>query len=110
MKQKSANELIGIKGHFFDFIVFLPVLVGKSNPAVINRDDAIVWYGNPMCIAAQILKYLLGTCERTLCIPKTYLTAGDRFNQPKAYIWISPKNTAANYKKIQAVQENCDLT
>ena len=42
MKQKSANKLIGIKGHFFDFIVILPIFVGKSNPAVINGDDAVV--------------------------------------------------------------------
>ena len=42
MKQKSADELISIKGHFFDFIVSLPIPVGKSNPAVINGDDAVV--------------------------------------------------------------------
>jgi hypothetical protein len=33
--------LVG-KGHFFDFIVFLPIPVGKSNPAVINGDDPVV--------------------------------------------------------------------
>jgi hypothetical protein len=42
VKQKPTNELIGIKGHFFDFIVILPVLVGKSNHAIINGDDAVV--------------------------------------------------------------------
>ena len=68
MKQKSAYELIRIKGHFFDFIVFFPILVGKSNPAVINGDDPIVRYGNPVSVAAKILKYLLGTCKRALCI------------------------------------------
>ena len=68
MKQKSANELIGIKGHLFDFIVFLPIPVGKSNLAVINGDDPIVRYGNPVSVAAKIVKNLLGTCKRTLCI------------------------------------------
>ena len=68
MKQKSAYELIRIKDHSFDFIVFLPVAVGKSDPAVINGDDAIVRYGNPVSVAAKILKYLLGTCKRALCI------------------------------------------
>ena len=42
MKQKSADELISIKGHFFDFIVFLTIPVGKSDAAVINGDDPIV--------------------------------------------------------------------
>ena len=56
MKQKSANKLIGIKGHFFDFIIFLTIPVGKSNPAVINGDDPIVRYGNPVSVAAKILK------------------------------------------------------
>jgi hypothetical protein len=42
MKQESANELIGIQGHFFNFIVLLPVPVGKSNPTVINADNPVV--------------------------------------------------------------------
>jgi hypothetical protein len=42
MKQKSTNELTGIKGHFFDFIVIFPIPVGKSDAAVINGDDPIV--------------------------------------------------------------------
>lgn len=54
MKQKSANKLIGIKGHFFDFIIFFPIFVGKSNPAVINGDDPVVWYGNPVSVAASV--------------------------------------------------------
>ena len=70
MKQKTANELIGSKGHFFDFIVFLPIPVGKSNPSIINGDDAIIWYGNPVSVTAKIFKDLLGTCKRTLCIFK----------------------------------------
>jgi len=68
MKQKSADELISIKGYFLDFIVFLPILAGKSNPAVINGDDPVVRYGNTVSVAAKILKYLLGTCKRALCI------------------------------------------
>jgi hypothetical protein len=42
VKQKPANEFIGIKGHFFNFIFILPIFVGKSNPAIINGDDAVV--------------------------------------------------------------------
>jgi hypothetical protein len=42
MKQKAANKLIGIQGHYFDLIVSLSIPVGKSNPAVINADDAVV--------------------------------------------------------------------
>jgi len=38
MKQKSAYELIRIKGHFFDFIVFFPILVGKSNPVPLSME------------------------------------------------------------------------
>ena len=57
MKQKSANELISIKGHFFYFIVFLPILVCKSDAAVINGDDPIVRYGNPVSVAAKILNF-----------------------------------------------------
>ncbi len=68
MKQESTDELIGIKGHFFDFIVFFPIQVGKSNPAVINGDDPIVRYGNPVSVAAKILKHLFGAGKRTLCI------------------------------------------
>ena len=42
MKQKSANELMGIEGHCFDIIVILPVFVSKSNAAVFNGDDPVV--------------------------------------------------------------------
>ena len=42
MKQKSANELIGIQGDFFDFIVSLPVPVSESNPTVINGNDPVI--------------------------------------------------------------------
>ena len=68
MKQKSTNELIGHKGHFFDFIVFLPIPVGKSNPAVINGDDPVVWYSNTVSVTAKILKHLLGACKGAFCI------------------------------------------
>jgi len=42
MEQEASDELMGIKGHFFDFIVSLPVAVGKSNAGVIDCDDAVV--------------------------------------------------------------------
>ncbi len=42
MKQEASDELIGIKGHFFDFIVSLPVSVGKSDATVIDCYDAVV--------------------------------------------------------------------
>ena len=68
MKQKSANELIGIQGDFFDFIVSLPVPVSESNLTVINADDPVIWYGNPVSVTAKILQYLLGACKRALYI------------------------------------------
>ena len=68
MKQKPANELIGIKGHFFYFIVFFSVLVGKSYLAVVNADDAVVGYSNPVSVTTKILKHLIRTGKRTFCV------------------------------------------
>ena len=42
VKQEASDEHMGIEGHFFDFIVPLPVSVGKRDAAVIDSDDAVV--------------------------------------------------------------------
>ena len=42
LKQEASDELIGIKGHFFDFIVSFPIPVGKGDATVIDCDDPIV--------------------------------------------------------------------
>ena len=42
MEQEASYELMGIKGHFFDFIVSLPIAVGKRDATVIDCDDTIV--------------------------------------------------------------------
>ena len=42
MEQEASDELMGIKGHFFDFIVSLSIAVGKRDATVIDCDDTIV--------------------------------------------------------------------
>ena len=59
MEQEASDELTGIKGHFFDFIVSFPVSVGKSDAAVIDWNDPIVWNGYPVSIPAKILKTMI---------------------------------------------------
>ena len=38
MEQEAPDELMGDKGHFFDFTVSLPIAVGKGDAAVIDCD------------------------------------------------------------------------
>ena len=42
MKQEAPDELMGIKSHLFDFIVSLPVAIGKGDAAVIDGNDPVV--------------------------------------------------------------------
>jgi hypothetical protein len=42
MQKETSYELIGIKGHWLDFIVILPVPIGKGDFTVINGKDAVV--------------------------------------------------------------------
>jgi len=42
MEKESSYELMGSKGHCFDFIIILPVPVSKSDLTVINGEDAVI--------------------------------------------------------------------
>ena len=42
MKQEASDELMGIKGHFFDFVVPFPVPVGEGDIAVFDCNDTVV--------------------------------------------------------------------
>ena len=72
MEKEVSYELIGSKGHCFDFIIILPVPVGKGDVTVINGEDVVVCYGHPVSIAARMLKSLLRTSKRTFCIGNPY--------------------------------------
>ena len=68
VEKEAPDELISSKSQCFDFIIILPVPVGKGDRTIINGDDTVVGYGHPVGIAAQILKHLLRTGKRTFCV------------------------------------------
>ena len=68
MEQEPSNELMGMEGHFSDFIVSLPIPIREGDFALINREDAIICYGHSVGITTEIFKNLHWTIKGWLCI------------------------------------------
>jgi hypothetical protein len=66
VQQKPADELAGRQCHRLGLALMTVILPGKSDLAVVQPGQPAVGDGNPMSIAAEIGKHLLGTGERTL--------------------------------------------
>ena len=66
VKQKAADELVGAKGHHLLLVVVAIILPAEADPALGKTDQAAVGDGDAMGIAAEIIKHLLGSAERSL--------------------------------------------
>lgn len=68
MEEEASDELMGVEGHFSGFIVFFPIAVCKGDFAVIDGEDPIVGYGDPVGVATEIFKYLFRAGNGAFCI------------------------------------------
>ncbi len=66
MQQKAPDKLRRFQRHDLVLISVRIVFVFKAHSAVLHRQQARVRNGNPMCVARQILQYLLRPSERSL--------------------------------------------
>ncbi len=58
MKQKAANELVGVKSHQL-LLVSLPVIFpAECDLAILEADQTFVGYGDAVGIAAEIVQHL----------------------------------------------------
>ena len=55
MKQKSSQKLNSIKMHQLQFVAILAVFPFESDLSFVNALDTAIGYGDPVCIASQIL-------------------------------------------------------
>jgi hypothetical protein len=68
MYQKAPDELVGAQCHRLLLVATTIVLPAEANPAILDVEDAIVGYGDAVCIAADIVQNLLRSCEGGLGI------------------------------------------
>jgi len=60
MKQKAANELVGVQGHHVGGGVFFGAAIEKSDLAIGGGQDAAVGDGDTMRVAAQVFQHGFG--------------------------------------------------
>jgi hypothetical protein len=59
MKQEPADELLGGEGHRAKTVPISVVFPAEADLAVVDREQAIVGYGDSMCVAADLVQDLL---------------------------------------------------
>ena len=68
MKQKTANELKGLQGHQFDFVVVRRVPPAKGYLVALQFDQPIIGEGYPMGVTAQVVHHPLGIVQWGLTV------------------------------------------
>ena len=57
MEQKTANELKGLQGEQFDFVVIRRIPPSKGHPVILHFDQPVIGEGDPMRVPAQIVHH-----------------------------------------------------
>jgi len=63
MKKESPDEFSRVHHHQFDCIVIFSVSVVESDHTVLTIHYAVIRYGHPVCISANVVKDLLRPCK-----------------------------------------------
>lgn len=75
VKQEAADELVCFQSHSANAIVFLAVFPLKGDSAVLKRYQAVVGNGDPVRIAAEIIKDLSRSSEGRFCVNDPFMFA-----------------------------------
>src|SRR4030095_573991 len=59
MKQEAANELLGLESHPLWFVSLPIVFPAECDLCVLETDQTVIGYGNPVRIAAEIVQHLI---------------------------------------------------
>lgn len=73
VKQEAADELICFQSHGSDVVVFFAVFPLECDCAVLKCYQAVVGNGDPVCIAAEVVKDLSGSSEGRFCIDNPFM-------------------------------------
>lgn len=68
VKEKSPEELVGVKGHVFELVALGSVAPSERNLVVVDRLDTVVGEGNAVCVATEVAQNLFGTGKRWLAV------------------------------------------
>jgi hypothetical protein len=79
MKQETANELKGLQGQPFDFVVVCRIPPSKGHPVVLHVDQPIIGEGHPISVAAQIVHYFFRMLQGRLTVnhPRLMIKMGE---------------------------------
>lgn len=75
VKQEAADELVCIQSHGSDAVVFFAVFPLERDFAVLKCQQAVVGNGDPVRIAAEVVKDLSGSSERRFCVDDPFMFA-----------------------------------
>ena len=64
VQEKSVHELGGFQGYELALVSISPVSVGEGDEAIFDVSDSIVGNRHTVCVSAEIIEDLSGTCER----------------------------------------------
>lgn len=68
MQQEAADELLGLESHQLLFVSLPVIFPVECDLAVVEADQTVIGYGDPMCIAAEIVQDLMRAAEGRLRI------------------------------------------
>ena len=102
MEQEASDELYGVNGNLLDLLC-VTISVCESDPALFEGYDALIGYGHPVRVTAQVFKNVLRTFDRFLHIdhPFVRVQAGLEFGE-SLWLLIGGKDT----RKAQSTSTN----
>jgi len=75
VKQEAADELVSFQSHGSDAVVFFAVFPLECDFAVLQCYQAVIGNGDPVCIAAEVVKNLSGSSEGMFCVDHPFMFA-----------------------------------
>jgi hypothetical protein len=99
VEQEATDELIRLKRHRTKSIGVSSIAIGEGHAALIQREDAIVGYGDTMSVAAEVIENFVRDRERPLRIDNPLLGC-ERTSELVEGYWLSQRSTAPKVSKL----------
>ena len=99
VEQEATDELIGLKRHWPNSIGVSSIAVRESDAALIQREDAIVGYGDTVSVTAEVVENFVRDRERSLGVDNPLLGCERTSDLVKGFR-LSQRSTATNVSKL----------
>jgi hypothetical protein len=99
VEQEATDELIRLKRHRAKSIGVSSITIRESHVVLIQREDAIVGYGDAVSVAAEVIENLVRDRERPLSIDDPLLGC-ERASELVEGFRLRQKSTTSNESKL----------